>query len=321
LKISVVITSYNQKKYLQEAIESVLNQTHQPDEVIVVDDCSSDGSQDMILEYANYYPDLVRSFCHDVRIGIPRNRNFALEHANGDLVCFLDGDDRYLPDKLERELETLQQQPEAMLVFSNIYFIDEMGQRLCLWAENIIPPSGYVFKEVFSRHWPRNCLYRNELMNINALRQIGFFDENLHIYEDWDLKIRFTNKFKVAYCPIPLTEYRQHPEGISAISSVELHLYTMKRIYNKNSHLLENLSDKDHREIKRDLSDIFLQIEGTVAVRRGQRCNAIKAYGKLALKNPSTPSRWMPLLRLLPANSFFRVANMIVTKVCNRKSK
>lgn len=299
MRISIIITSYNQKCYLREAIESVLTQTLPPYEIIIVDDCSSDSSRDMILDYASRYPQLIRAFCHKEGLGIPKNRNYALRQAHGDLISFLDGDDRFLPEKLELELNTLQQHPEAKLVFSNIYYIDEIGQRTGVWAESDQPPTGYVLKEAFSRSWPKGILYRNELINLDALNQIGLYDEELQIYEDWDLKIRFTSKFKVAYCDTPLAEYRQHPEGISKKSTMEFHFETIRKIYGKNRHLLENLSENDRGEVESTLLTRIRRLEAWSAVEKGQRFKAFKTYLTLAMENPFKPAGWIILLKFL----------------------
>jgi len=320
LKISVIITSYNQKNYLREAIESVLKQTLFPYEIIIVDDCSSDGSQDMILDYARRYPDLIRAFCHEEGLGIPKNRNFALRQVRGDLICFLDGDDRFLPSKLELELETLQRHPEASLVFSNIYYIDEQGQRTGLWAERDAPPTGYVLKETFSLDWPKGHTYRNELMTRDALEQVGFYDEELDIWEDWELRIRFTSRFRVAYCAVPLVEYRLHPKGISRTSGTDLYITIMRRAYKKNRHLLENLSARDRRSVERKLFDLFFQLKTGAAFERGGRGGLLKKYIGLAWENPLTLAGWTPLLRfLLGQHLMFRLARVVIGKI--RKSK
>ncbi|HUU64036.1 MAG TPA: glycosyltransferase [Dehalococcoidia bacterium] len=319
MKISVIITSYNQKNYLREAIESVLKQTLLPYEIIIVDDCSSDGSQDMILDYARRYPDLIIAFCHEKGLGIPKNRNFALRQVRGDLISFLDGDDRFLPSKLELELETLQRHPEASTVFSNIYYIDEHGQRTGLWAERDAPPSGYVLKETFSLDWPKGHTYRNELMTRDALEQVGFYDEELHIWEDWDMRIRFTSRFTVAYCPIPLVEYRQHPKGISMISSRDLHISTMKMTYERNRHLLQNLSARDRKDVKRKVFAILLLLEAQAAFERGRRGDALKKYVALAWNNPFAVAGWMILLGFLLGNRRFRLVRAVIGKM--RKSK
>ena len=95
MKISVYISSYNQKEYLQVAIESVLNQTFLPYEIIIVDDCSSDGSQELIKEYSKKYS-FIRYVFHKENKGIAQVRITALSKVTGDFVTYLDGDDLYL---------------------------------------------------------------------------------------------------------------------------------------------------------------------------------------------------------------------------------
>ncbi len=298
MKISVIIISYNQKDYLVEAIESVLNQTLQPYEIIIADDCSSDGSQSLIKEYVKQYPNLIRAFYHKQNRGIPENRNSALERVEGHLITFLDGDDRFLPRKLELELETFKKHPEASIIFSNIYYVDELGRRIGLWAERNSPPTGYVFKEAFSRSWPHNSLYRNELIDFHVLKKVGFYDEDLYIYDVWDLKIRLTHKFKVAYCATPLAEYRQHAKGISGKSNAGSHLEGMKRIYEKNRHLLEELPENDRREVEQKLCGIFYRLEAKIAFENGQRMVAFKKYLTYLKKNSTNLSDYKFLLKI-----------------------
>ena len=108
-RISVYITSYNQKEYLVEAIDSVLNQTLKPFEIIIVDDCSTDGSREVIAGYALRYPDLVNPIYHTRNQGVAQARIDALQMVTGDYVTYVDGDDRYLPTKLEKEARLLQE--------------------------------------------------------------------------------------------------------------------------------------------------------------------------------------------------------------------
>lgn len=297
--ISIIITSFNQKQYLANAIESVLKQTVPPHELVIVDDSSTDGSTELIQQYARRFPHMIRPFFQSRNIGIPRNRNFGLSKATGDLVVFLDGDDRFLPQKLELELETLKQHPEASVVFSNIYYVDEGGHRLCKWDEKGTTPTGCVLRENFSRSWPRGNLYRNELMPLQAIKEVGLFDESLQIYEDWDLKIRLSSMCKVAYCPIPLVEYRRHPLGISSTSSVELHLDVVRRIYEKNRHLLNILPKKDHEEAEKKLLAFLLYLEAKLALEKSRRGIAIMKYAKYLRKNPDSLRDFPSHLRFL----------------------
>jgi glycosyltransferase involved in cell wall biosynthesis len=279
MKISVFITSYNQRDYLVEAIESVLSQTLRPFEVIVVDDCSTDGSQSVIEKYAQRYPDLIRPFYHKKNLGIPRNKSFALEQVRGDLVTYVDGDDRFLPRKLEMEFETLLNHPDAQIVYSNVYHINPRGRRSHLWcAGDTAPATGYVFREAFARAFPRGSLFRNELVYYECLKETGFYDPEFAMYHDWELRIRLTRQFRVAYCSAPLSEYRFHPAGISR-SDTSRHLDEMKRVYAKHRSLLEDLSESDRTFIEKRLSARLAQFSLQAA-----REEIKKGYIKRAFK-------------------------------------
>ena len=253
MKISVFITSFNQKDYLVEAIESVLGQTLQPYEIIIADDCSTDGSQAVIERYARRYKGLIRPFCHPKNMGIPRNKSFAMKQARGDYVTYLDGDDRFLPRKLEIESEAMVGHPEAGLVYSNVRYIDQDGNPQDTWADGgDVLPFGHVFPEVFGRRFPRGSLFRNELIDLKRLREVGFYDPRCTIYEDWELRIRFAKRFDVVYSGELLVEYRLHGEGISGSPS-SLHLDVTKIIYRKNRRLLKDVVPDERVKIKKDV--------------------------------------------------------------------
>lgn len=256
-RISVLITSYNQKTFLTEAIESVLSQTLQPFEIIIVDDCSTDGSQKIIENYTRNHPDIIKAYYHKQNLGIGKNRAFAQMQAKGDWLTYLDGDDRFLPEKLEMEFKTLQQHPDSKVVYSNFYSINEEGKRSGLWADKTPPPSGYIFSQVFSRSFPRNTLFRNELIFSDCLKKIGYYDEERITHVDWDFKIRLSKYFHIAYCPIPLIERRDHAGGISQYLSKDIVLNQMLQVYNKNSPLLEGLEPEEKKYIRSELFRLF----------------------------------------------------------------
>ncbi len=99
MNISVYITSYNQQEYLKEAIESVLSQTLLPKEIWVIDDASTDGSQETIRNYINKYPNLIKAHFNDTNKGITFCRNKGISLVSEEYATWLDGDDIYLPQK------------------------------------------------------------------------------------------------------------------------------------------------------------------------------------------------------------------------------
>lgn len=126
--ISVVIPVYNGEKYLAEAIESVLAQTHRTLEVIVVNDGSSDGSEQVAKSFGN-----VRYF-HQSNLGNAAARNRGVENASADYVAFLDQDDRFAPEKLEKQLASLQTTQKSYSICHGRFFLHE-GQSWPSWVE------------------------------------------------------------------------------------------------------------------------------------------------------------------------------------------
>lgn len=251
MKISVYITSYNQKEYLVEAIESVLAQSLPAHQIIIVDDCSQDGSQDLISGYATRYPAITPIF-HRENQGVSQARNDALAAVTGDYVTYVDGDDRILPAKLEKEAKRLRENAAAQIAFSDVYHIKADGTRMGTWAARKKPPQGDVFCQTFGRDFPGGNLFRNELVDYHAWRQIGFYDPSLSLYEDYDMRIRLTKRLRVSYHDEPLSEYRRHAAGLRNVRA-EQKLAAFDYICKKNNALLQDLDAAQQRYVQHKL--------------------------------------------------------------------
>ena len=245
-RISVFITSFNQKDYLREAIDSVLNQTLPPWEIIVVDDCSTDGSQELIQNYAARYPELIKPIFHHKNTGVAQSRIDALEAVNGDYVTYVDGDDRFRPTKIEKEYAALCRNRKASIAFSNTHYMTPEGHFSEAWIEDEKPPEGDVFMQTFGRMYPKRSLYRMELVDYQAWKSIGFHDPNLTIYEDFDMRIRMTKHLQTVYCDEVLSEIRDHGSGLSN-SDKKSHIRSLDYIFQKNRPMLLDLKPTDRR--------------------------------------------------------------------------
>ncbi len=254
MKISVYITSYNQKDLLPEAVESVLAQTLRPHQVIIVDDASTDGSQDLIRGYAARYPGWITPVLHEHNRGVAAARNSAIQRATGEYIAYVDGDDRYLPRKLEREAAALQAHPQARIAFSDVYVINHRGERIDRWTRTGKPPQGDVFAQTFGRAFPGRRLFRNELVHLPSWREsgAGFYDPRLRMYEDYDLRIRLTKHLRTVYVDEPLSEYRRH-EGSLRGAHPEKYLEAFEYICRKNAPLLEDLPAERRRWVEKRL--------------------------------------------------------------------
>jgi glycosyl transferase family 2 len=200
--VSVVIPSFNGGGYLGEAIDSALAQTYPAVEIVVVDDGSTDDTRARVARYG----DRVR-YLHQENRGLPGARNTGIRAARGSYLAFLDHDDRFLPEKLARQVAVLEARPDVGLVYTGWHFIDGDGRRL--------PPTGWDRRDgdVLADLIVENMIYPAAAMVRKApVDAVGGFDETLTGLEDWDLWLRLALRGVHWACvDEPLLEYRVHP--------------------------------------------------------------------------------------------------------------
>lgn len=283
MKISVYIPSYNQKAYLVEAIDSVLAQTLRPHQLILVDDCSSDGSQEVIAGYASQYLDLITPIYHTQNTGVAQVRVDALNAVTGDYVTYVDGDDWFFPEKLEKEAQTALENPGFEIVFSNYYYAYEYGKPIpgTTWITDVPPQEGDVFREAFGKAFPPPGLFRMEVVPYNCLKSVGFHDIRLVTHEDWDLRIRLTKRYRVKYCPFILSAVRTHSGPRLSVRSPMDFLQSWKTVYDNNRHLLEDVPETDRRMIEGKIYNRLAQLSRESFLHTPKRRHPLRAlqYG------------------------------------------
>jgi len=245
-KISVIITSYNHKQYLIEAVESVVNQTVKPHEVIIADDHSTDGSVEVIKGYMAKYPRLIKGIFHNNNLGIPKNRNSALVEVTGDYVAILDGDDRFLPNNVERMVGTLETNTKARCVYSNVRLINHNGEPIKI-RDNQPQPSGDILFEIALGKFG---ILRSMIIDYHLLKKVGFLDEMFPKYDGFDLTLRLAKHSHYAYVFEPLVEYRVHPMSDSKSLKAKDHLHDLGGIYKKMMPILSGLPRTKIKEIE-----------------------------------------------------------------------
>ena len=263
--ISVYITSFNKGKYLRQAITSVLNQSLQPEEIIIVDDGSNDNSREIIKGFASRYPEIIKPIINENNYGIAKTRNIAISHCKGELITFVDGDDYFFPSKLESELKIIRNGNYGC-VYSNHVFVDEFSnENGCFADKEDHPVEGDLFIENFTRsfHVNSGSNFHNEMFYKNNAIKIGLYDENIQIWEDWDFRIRMSKKFRYGYCPEVNSAYRVSPTGLHN-SSINLHYHEQIKIYNKNKLLMQDLKQQQqshiHNRVYSKIKYLFIQI-------------------------------------------------------------
>lgn len=187
MEISCVIVSYNNGKLLDEAIMSVVNQTRPADEIIVADDGSTDGSRQLIETVSRRYPNIKPVF-RERNLGVSANRDLAIRDARGDFITWLDGDDYFLPTKIEAEAEALRQHT-GVIAYSDVRIIDRSMNRVRTPAiadfSVLGAPDRVRWLLRRTRQLPRSMLIPKEVHV-----RIGGYNHSLWTYEDWDYILR-----------------------------------------------------------------------------------------------------------------------------------
>lgn len=209
--ISVIIPTYNSKKYIGEAINSVLRQTFTDYEIIVVDDGSTDNTKEII---DNNFPK-VRYF-YIKHQGVSRARNHGIQRACGEFIAFLDADDVWLPDKLERQIDAFNADQELMLVFTEHRFFDSNGIKEATFSKKERLMKGDVIKNIFLYS---HVALPTVMVRKSVFHETGYFEEDLNVAEDDNLWIRIALKFRIHLLDEVLVHCRMTENSLSRTTS------------------------------------------------------------------------------------------------------
>ncbi|MCW7754905.1 glycosyltransferase [Desulfobotulus sp. H1] len=207
--VSIAIITYNQKKYLRKCIESVLVQDYPNMEIVVADDCSTDGTQDMLRKYNEQYPGKFVLKLAEKNLGITGNSNVALFACSGKYIALTGGDDVFLPGKISKQVSIMEGCPEVSLCGTYTKLIDSSSSEIAIRkdlkkrsnpfyslcellesANSLIPVVSYIFR---SKDIPKNG-----------------FDYRLPVASDSLFYYHIGSKGKIYVLPDILTCYRIH---------------------------------------------------------------------------------------------------------------
>jgi glycosyltransferase involved in cell wall biosynthesis len=224
--VSIMMPAYNAEKYIAQAIDSVLAQSFQNWELLIVNDGSTDRTPEII---AGYHDPRIKTF-HQANGGEASARNTALKHVHGEYLAFLDADDLYLPEHLEVSVTYLQAHLEYDGVYSDGYYIDETGERLKpLSFRRRGPFEGDIFEEmvrasdVFGA--PVCVVLRSAVISKYSL----LFDTDIVIGPDWDFFVRYAEVAWFGYILEPTCLYRVHQTNISIRTANQNRLLSLAR--------------------------------------------------------------------------------------------
>ncbi len=211
--ISVLICVYNGERFIRETLESIYNQRFQDFEVIIVDDCSSDSTPEILREMKDARTFIYRN---SENLGPCKSANIGLGLCRGEYIVRSDADDISVSDRFEKQLKVLQQQPELVAVGSWVQWIDEKGEELNTWKPVTEP------EQIHNRLMISNAVaHGSSMIRMAALKQIMGYDESYKYSLDYDLWLRLSEVGGLRNIPEPLYKLRSWGGSISASKSQE----------------------------------------------------------------------------------------------------
>lgn len=206
--ISIITPTYNRADFIAEAVQSVLDQTYQNFEHLIVDDGSTDNTREVL---SPFLADGRFKYFYQENQGQSVARNQALEHARGEFICFLDSDNVWLPIHLASQLAVFQETPDVDIVYGDGITIDEHGNEIR--RKNIKRHSGYIAFQMLKD----NCVGMNMTMaRRKCFEEMGGMSAKRRVADDYDLWLKFSSRYRFRYVPRYLAYYRVMDDQISS---------------------------------------------------------------------------------------------------------
>ena len=224
--VSIVIPTYNRAGLLKRSINSVLNQTFENLEVIIIDDGSKDNTEEIVRGIKDTR---IRYIKQKENRGATAARNTGIKLAQGKYVAFQDSDDVWLPEKLEKQVKVIELAfPDVGVVYSGFWKIKKNNRIYVPFKRSKIR-SGNIYNELVKRNFVST---QTILLKKECFKKSGLFDENLPRFQDWDLAIRLSKYYNFIFIEEPLVSV-YYTEG-SISDNWKSYVEAMEMIIEKN---------------------------------------------------------------------------------------
>ena len=228
-KVSVIIPAYNMADLTLLTVKSVLNQTYENIEIIVVDDGSKDETREVLKEVEEKI-----KYVYKENGGASSARNLGIINATGEYIALLDCDDLYLPEKIEKAVKALDNDPQIGFVHTGAYFINSEGYQVKEYHPKNKKREGNIFSKLLRGNYICNSTV---VARRECFEKCGTFDETIFVPADWDMWLRISAQYNAGYIDEPLTIYRI-PEGddrlnYSAESKLD-QLIVLEKVFKNN---------------------------------------------------------------------------------------
>lgn len=239
--ISVIIHTFNNEKFIAETVESVLRQTYNDYEIIVVDDGSEDGTRDALLPYMQKI-----RYHYKENGGIASAKNAGISLSNAEFIAFLDHDDLWVPDKLKIQMEHFNNNPQVGLVYAK-YTSFKSDKELRTKPKKGY--SGWIFKELLSKSFIQTSTV---IVKKECLNAVGPYDESFKLADEYDMFLRVAKRFQCGFVDKELTRYRVHDRNASRNDLLfdKENLRVFKKVYNGYT----DLDEKEKKILKKRIA-------------------------------------------------------------------
>ena len=236
LQLSVCIITYNQEKYLPQALDSILNQEHNYSyEIIVGEDCSTDNRRKVLEDYATKYPDIIKPIYNNHNLGLLKNYYNVLSHCNGKYIMECAGDDYWLPGKVQKQISFMEQNNYVGLCYGKkIDYIQNCNKKIKTSCKGFTEYSDLI---QYNSIPAASVCIRNELLKkyINEVRPL---DKDWKM-EDYPMWLWFSMNSKIVYMDNRFIVYRVLENSISHQIDIEKQLSYQKSVINIRNYYLE----------------------------------------------------------------------------------
>jgi len=257
--ISVVVPTYNRAHMLGRSIRSILAQTFQDFEIIVVDDGSTDDTQKVVRSFGDRR---IRYVQHDENKGEAAARNTGIRLAKGEYIASQDSDDEWLPEKLAKQVEVLDNSPPDVGVVYTGFWKSHDGRKTYIPFSWVKHPNGNIHKQLLRGNFIGSPV---TLIRKGCFEKVGMFDERLANVVDWEMWIRISKYYHFRYVAEPLVIAYYHSENIS--SSRKSLIDALELILEKHS---EDFA-KDEKMLAKQCFDIGSLLVSTGELEKGRR--------------------------------------------------
>ena len=287
--VSVHVITYNQKEYIHETLGSILEQDYNNIEIVVADDGSTDGTAEIILEYSRTYPDKIIPLVGGLNLGITRNSNRGLKKCRGKYIAFIGGDDLFLPGKLTKQVQWLEENENRVLCGHQVEVFYETGKKPHKLTRFMT--SGKGPQDVILNGPPFAAT--SVMVRATSLPEHGF-EESLPTVSDFLLWIECLIPDKeYGFITGTYAKYRQHQNNISNQTSI------MLTDVEKTIKLISSRYPRYANQTQKAIGRLVHYVRGIHYLETGKKTDAYREFVMTLRTNPFYFRAWVRLFQLL----------------------